>query len=34
MLDPTEDNTSVGSEDDCWDLEETDLPEQPSVAFV
>jgi hypothetical protein len=32
MLDPTEDNTSVGSED-VLDLEQTTLREQPSVVF-
>jgi hypothetical protein len=32
MLDPTEDNTSVDSEDIFY-LEQTDIPAQPSVAF-
>jgi hypothetical protein len=32
MLDTTEDNTSVASEED-WELEQIDTPTQPSVAF-
>jgi hypothetical protein len=34
MLDLTEDNTSVASEEEGWDLEQIDIPHNPSWEFV